>query len=192
MDAHLLAKIIPYLIPLLIVGIVAFRLFRNAPRKVKLKRLFIVPLVALLGTWTAFRQAGAPGGIWIAADIAAALAGAAAGFLSVHHQEFRLDPESREITSRAAPIGTILFGALFAIRFGLKLAFPEWGGSQDYGSSAAAFHPAAGAMGWTDAGLVFSAAMLMATSATTWVRTRHLSAQLDARSADVERSRAGP
>jgi hypothetical protein len=79
--------------------------------------------------------------------------------------------------SRATPTGTLLFGALFAIRFGLKYAFPQLSGGQAYAPGSALAHPAANVLGWTDAGLVFSTAMLLSAAATTWWRTRHLAAE---------------
>ena len=76
-----------------------------------------------------------------------------------------------EITSKATPIGTILIVALFALRFGLKLVFPQMGGA-GYGPPHA--HPSGDVIAWTDAGLIFSTAMLVARVATTWFHTRPL------------------
>src|SRR5581483_5407211 len=78
---------------------------------------------------------------------------------------------------KATPIGTIIFAALFAVRFGLKLVFPQLNSGQAYTTPGAHLHPAASAIGWADAGLVFSPALLIATATTTWLRTKHLIAE---------------
>ena len=171
MQANLNANVGPYLVPLLVVAVVALRLFRNKPRKVKPNRLFVTPAFITLATALTISQMGWPSLLWLLADIVAAVSGAGVGYLSARHREFTLDADSGEIMSRATPIGTIIFGALFAVRFGLKLAFPELNGAQSYGAHG---HPAASVIGWTDAGLIFSASLLVATATTTWLRTRHL------------------
>jgi hypothetical protein len=174
----------PYLIPLLVIALVARRLIRNKPQKVKASRLFIMPALLTMAAIGTLGATPFPGVFWVIADIAAAAAGAGVGYLSGHHREFALDPETDEIMSRATPIGTMLFGALFAVRFGLKTLFPQLAGGSAYASpSAIAHHPAANVIGWTDAGLVFSTAMILATAATTWLRTRHLVAERRARAA---------
>jgi len=168
----------PYLIPLFVVGVVALRLARNKPRKVKPGRLFITPVLLTLAAGFALSQMPAPGWIWYAVYIVAGAVGLGVGYLSGRHREFTLDPESHEIMARATPTGTILFAALFGIRYGLK--FITSGGNP---YTPPPVHPAANAIGWTDAGLVFSVAMLLAAAGTTWWHTRHLVAERRARAA---------
>jgi hypothetical protein len=172
----------PYLIPLLVVGVVALRLVRNKPRKVKPGRLFITPALLTLAAGFTLSQMPAPGWIWYAVDIVACTVGLGVGYLSGRHREFTLDPESHEIMARATPTGTIVFAALFATRYALKFVTS---GGNPYAPPPA--HPAANAIGWTDAGLVFSVAMLLATAATTWWHTRHLMAERRARVAKPHR-----
>jgi len=169
----------PYLVPLLVVGVVALRLVRNKPRKVRPNRLFILPALLTLAAGYTLKQTPAPGWIWYAVYIVAGVIGLGVGYLSGRHREFTLD-EKGQIMARATPAGTILFAALFTARYGLKLAFPQLNGGQ---SLAPAAHPAGNVIGWTDAGLVFSVAMLLATAATTWWHTRHLVAERQARAA---------
>jgi mannose/fructose/N-acetylgalactosamine-specific phosphotransferase system component IID len=184
---HYLAKLLPYLGPLLIIALVAWRLIKNAPRKVKSNRLFVMPLVLALAMFFTLKQSPAPGVVWLLIFLAAALIGAGAGYLNGRHREFTLDAESGEIMSRATPVGTIIFAALFAARFGLKLAFPQLNAGQAYGPQATAVHPAVSVISWTEAGLVFSTAMIFATAFTTWFRTRHLAEQRRARSAPTQK-----
>jgi hypothetical protein len=177
----------PYLVPLLVIALVARRLIRNKPQKVKPGRLFVMPAIVTFGTGFMLQQTGWPGLLWLLVYGAAAAAGGAVGYLIGRHRHFILD-ERGEIMARATPIGTAIFAALFALRFGLKLLFPQLnGGARPYGPSLPNFHPAASVIGWTDAGLVFSTAMLLATAATTWQRTRHLAAERSARKATPEK-----
>jgi ABC-type Na+ efflux pump permease subunit len=173
MDPHVTAKLMPYVLPLLVVVLVMRRLIRNEPRKVTPRRLFVLPLILAFAAFLTLKQSPAPGAVWLLIFALAAMLGAGVGYLSGRHREFSLDTESGEIMGRATPIGSIIFAALFVLRSGLKLAFPQLNATQAYGHSAMA-HPAASAIGWTEAGLVFSTAMILATAVTTWLRTRHL------------------
>jgi len=178
----------PFLAPLLVVALVALRLIRNKPQKVKPGRLFITPLLLVVATYLTLRQAPGSGALWLLVDAAAALAGAGVGWLSARHRAFTLDADTGEIMSRTTPIGTIVFGAVFAVRFGLKMAFPQLNGARAYAPAGANFHPAASAIGWTDAGLVFSVAMVTARAATIWLHTGHLVEERDARKAQMEQT----
>ena len=135
MQANINANVGPYVVPLLVVAVVALRLFRNKPRKVKPNRLFVTPAFITLATLLTLSQMGWPSFLWLLADLIAAVAGAGVGYLSARHREFTLDVESDEIMGRATPVGTIIFAVLFAVRFGLKLAFPELNGAQNYGAT---------------------------------------------------------
>jgi hypothetical protein len=171
----------PYIVPLLVIALVACRLIRNKPQKVTPSRLFVLPGFLTLAAIFVLIQTPFPGAFWIAVYFLAAIAGTGVGYLSGHHREFTLDYETGEIMSRATPIGSIIFAALFAMRYALKVIFPELNGGQTFSPSAALHHPAGNVIGWTDAGLVFSTAMILATAATTWLRTRHLATERRAR-----------
>ncbi|HEX3944990.1 MAG TPA: hypothetical protein VHW69_12960 [Rhizomicrobium sp.] len=176
MDPHLTATLLPYVGPLVIIALVAWRLIKNPQKKVKPNRLFVLPLILALAAFFTLKQSPAPGAVWILIFAAAGVLGAGVGYLSGRHREFSLETETGEIMSRATPIGTIIFGALFAARFGLKLAFPQLNSGQAFGPSTGV-HPAASVIGWTEAGLIFSTAMILATAVTTWFRIRHLMEQ---------------
>ncbi|MFL6689971.1 MAG: hypothetical protein ACJ8IR_07290 [Alphaproteobacteria bacterium] len=186
MNSDTTVNVGPYLAPLLVVALVALRLIRNKPQKVKPGRLFVTPLLLVLAIYLTLRQAPAPGALWLLVDAAAALAGAGVGWLTARHRAFTLDAETGEIMSRATPIGTLVFGAVFAVRFGLKMAFPQLNAAHAYAPASADFHPAASAIGWADAGLVFSAAMVTARAATIWLCTRHLVEQQRAQKEQME------
>ncbi len=160
----------PYIVPVLVVALLARRVITNKPRPVKIGTLFIWPLIAFAGVIGMFAVApAAPPLFWILGFVVALALGAGIGFLTSHHQEFAVDPEHGTITSRATPIGSILVVALFALRYGLKFAFPQLGGG-----GVPQAHPSADVLAWADAGVLFSAAMLTARAVTTWLRTRPL------------------
>jgi hypothetical protein len=151
---------------------------------VKTNRIFFLPVFIAIATaltlWSA--PIPQPWMLWISIETVAFVAGLVTGFLTAHHQEFSLDYDTGTIMSKATPLGTILVGALFAARFGLKFIFPEINGSPYSVSSytpgspipSAPHHGAASIMGWTDAGLIFSTALLLARAATTWLRAQPL------------------
>jgi len=173
MDPQLFKEIGPYIVPVLVIALVARRLIQNRPRKVRIASLWVAPLIALIGTGTTLVMTPAPPLFWIVGFAVAAALGGTVGFLTSHHQEFSIDYETGTITSRATPIGLILFAGLFAARYGLKFAFPQLnGGGYAYGAPMA--HPSADVLAWTDAGLIFSTVMLLARAATTYLRTRPL------------------
>ena len=181
-DLH---QLTPYIVPLAVVVLMARRLMRNQPQKVKLNRIFIIPAVVAAGAALTLYSAPMPGLVWIAGYVAAASAGGVVGFLTAHHQEFALDYETGQITSKATPIGSALVVALFAVRLGLKFLMPDVAGSptkvDSYTPSSPVQHfsPHANAslIGWTEAGLIFSTAMLAARAATTYLRARPLLAE---------------
>jgi hypothetical protein len=125
MATDLAVNIGPYIAPLLVVAIVARRLIKNPPRKVKPSRLFITPgLLAVAAAFT-LKQTGVPSLLWLLVDVVAVGAGAGVGYLTARHREFTLDAETGEIMGRSTPIGTIIFAALFAVRFGLMGIPPD-------------------------------------------------------------------
>jgi hypothetical protein len=175
----------PYLVPLVVVVILARRLMRNKPQKVKTRRLFVLPGIVAIATVITLYSTGVPGVLWIGVYAAALIAGAVVGFLSAHHQEFALDYETGTITSKATPIGSALVVALFAVRFVMKLLMPGVAGSATAVSSytpgsplpSVPAHASGALLGWTDAGIIFSAAMMLARAATTYLRAQPLLAE---------------
>jgi len=175
----------PYIVPAIVVIIMARRLMNNKPRKVKTSRIFVLPLVVAVATVTTLYSSPLPGALWLIVYAGALIAGVVVGFLSAHHQEFSLDYDTGEIMSKATPVGTTLVAALFAARFGLKFLLPQINGSPYSASSYAPDSPlpsvphhATGAiLGWADAGIIFSCAMLIARAATTYLRAAPLIAE---------------
>ncbi|HTQ14704.1 MAG TPA: hypothetical protein VMH86_12595 [Rhizomicrobium sp.] len=160
-------RLSPYLVPILVVALVARRLIRNAPTKVKPGRLFIAPAIAASGTVATLSLTPIPPFFWMVGYALALAAGVTIGYLTAHHQEYTLDPETGTISSRATPIGTMLIAGLFVVRYGLKFAFPQLGAQPGA-------HPGADVLAWTDAGLIFSTGLVTARAAIMWMRARPL------------------
>jgi hypothetical protein len=157
---------LPYLTPILVVAIVLRRAIRNAPRNVSPSRMFIIPLIFGVGTVATIAYSPVPGLFWIVGYAVALALGAGVGFLTTHHQEFAVDPETGKLTARATPIGTILVLGLFAARYAVKFIAPH--------ADPQTHHPSADVLAWTDAGLIFATAMIAARAVTTWVHTKPL------------------
>jgi hypothetical protein len=173
MDPQIWKTVAPYIVPLLVILLVGRRLIKNPARKVRVGSLWIMPLIVMAATIATLVMMPKPPLFWVGGYALAAVLGGTVGFLTSHHQEFSLDYDTGTITSKATPIGTILIAALFALRFGLKMIFPQLGGG-GYSYGAAAVHPSADLLAWTDAGLIFSTGLLIARAATTYLRARPL------------------
>lgn len=153
----------PYLVPVLIVVLLARRVMRaQEPRKVRPERLWITPALLLFAVASTFANSPVPPAFVIGALVVATAAGAAFGWYRVHTLEFSLDPESGAIMSKATPLGAIVLVALIVFRYALKYFL------NDEGVRGVEL------LWWTDGGLVFSAGMLVAQSAHTWVRAHKL------------------
>ena len=184
MNPAIMKELGPYILPLVVVAIMARRLMNNKPRKVKVNRIFYFPAFIIIATVATLWSAPMPTPwlLWIPVDLLSVAGGSVIGFLSAHHQEFSIDYDTGVITSKATPVGTIVVLALFAAKFGLRFILPDVNGSP---FSAASYIPnspipsaphsgPASIMGWTDAGIILSAAMLFARAVTTWLRAQPL------------------
>jgi hypothetical protein len=114
---------LPYLVPLIIAALVLRRAGRA--QKISMNRLWIRPAIITLLAGFALVAEPFPGLIAIAAFAAAAVAGIGFGYLRARHQNLSIDPETGQVSSTATMIGTLLFLAVFAVRYGVKIAFPQ-------------------------------------------------------------------
>jgi hypothetical protein len=148
-------------VPLAALGLMIRRNLRE--RRVRTARLWIYPVI--LGGLTAVTVARGPvPGIGaIAGFVASAAAGAGFGYLRARHQQLSRDPQTGQIVSRATPLGLILIAGFFVLRYGLE-----------FFTHTRDLPHALGLQRATDAGLIFSTAMIFARQWEIWCRTRAL------------------
>jgi len=161
---------LPYIVPL----IVAVLILRRAGRaqKISMNRMWIRPAIITLMAGAGLFVGPFPGLIAIAAFVAAAGAGAGFGYLRARHQLISIHPETGEVSSQATMIGTLLFLGIIAVRYGVKLAFPQMANPG---------HGGAQVILVTNCLLLFTAAMFITQTALIWSRTRPLLAAHAAR-----------
>ena len=157
----------PYIAPAIVLALIVWRGMRAKPRAVRLRRMWISPVIVTLLTVSTLALTAQPSPGVIAAYVAAGLVGAGIGYLFGRHLELSIDPASGAISSKATPVGTFLVVGLFLVRYGLKIAFPQL-------NAQPAAHPSADVMVWTDGGLVFGWALVVSQALTIWLRTRPL------------------
>ncbi len=162
-------QIAPYILPLMIVALIARRALRaQKPQRVRPSRLWIGPVYVAVAMALVLATAPLPGLFGIALFAVGAALGAGVGYLRALHQEFSIDPETGYVMSKASPVATLLFIGLFVMRFGLS--YWMQGGVQ---------RPAHGAQFvlYTDTMLFFAFAMLSVSAWEIWRRTRPLVAE---------------
>jgi hypothetical protein len=153
----------PYIVPLVLAALVLRRMIKTQKaRPVRFWRLWLMPaIMVLVALGTLFSSF--PGIVALLFFILAAGAGGALGWFRVHTLEFSTDPETGAVHTKGTPLSAVLFVGLFAARWGLKDLFHNTG-----------LAAATSFVHWTDAGLMFTASLLAAQSAHTWVRARAL------------------
>ncbi len=172
----MLKQVLPFVAPLLILAIVAWRMSRAARgRPVKPSRLWIRP--AIIGVLMIFPLATTlrfdPLGV--AVMVAAVAVGGGFGYLLARHQHLAIDPQTGAVTSRMSPVGMVLFVGLFAARLGFRFAVL---GTEPPARIVA--HSTQIAL-YTDAGLLFVFSLVAVQAAETWRRIRPLQADAGAR-----------
>jgi hypothetical protein len=157
----------PYFAPLLVVGLILWRAARAKPRPVKPAALWIRPLILTLIAGAVLATTPFPSWLALAGFVVAAAAGAGVGHAAGRAVHMSVHPETGVLESRATPIATAIIVGLFAIRYGVRLMFPQM-------NVAAGGRIAAGVLQVTEGLLIFTTAMVIAQSATLWVRARPL------------------
>ena len=112
----MLKQYLPYLLPLVVVALVGFRMSRSMKgRRIKPWQLWIRP--ALIGVILGFSlvMSVMPSPVGLAIFAAALVVGLGLGYVLASHQTLTLDPASGAITSKTSLFGTISFSA--SLRF---------------------------------------------------------------------------
>jgi hypothetical protein len=167
MDQHAGAGIATYIVPLLILALVIYRVGRT--RTVGLRRMWIRPTI-ILGLTLVSLVASPPTSLMAIAIFAGLLiVGAGIGYMLAHQQALSIHPETGVISSTTTQVGTILVVCLFAFRYGIRLVFPEM--------AAHPGHATAEALAWTNGALIFACALILTQAVMLWQRTRPLLAE---------------
>jgi hypothetical protein len=95
-----------------------------------------------------------------------AMAGGAIGYFRALHQEFSIDPETGNVMSKTTPLGSLLFLAIFLLRYVMNYTMK--GGQQ----TDMVHPPNPTVLLYTDAMLFFALAMVAATAFEVYRRTR--------------------
>ena len=159
----------PYLVPLLVVALIARRAFRaQKPQRVRPSRLWIGPVYVAVAMALVLAQSPMPGAFGMMLFVIGAAIGGVVGYLRALHQEFSVDPETGNVMSRATPIASILFIGLFLVRYALN--YWMQGGTAPTALEARS----AELMLYTDTMLFFAFAMVSVSAWEVWRRTRPL------------------
>jgi hypothetical protein len=157
-------------------------------RKVRVTRLWLMPLFIVLATGSALFASGIPTLLWLGAYVLAAMTGAAVGYFRASHMHLSVHPETGNVQSAQTPVATLIIMALFVVKFGLNLMFPQLNGGQRPSAASLftpdtldamqaagqASHTAAAVNYATDTLLIFSTTMLVAGAIETWIRANRL------------------
>jgi hypothetical protein len=166
-------NIAPYLVS---VALLVFVVVRSASsRKVRVERMWLIPLVLIVMTAATFLSTGIPGPLGIAEMAPALLIGCIAGWYRGRLTHITIDPDTHELTSRTSPIGVMLVAALFFVRYVLRAEFT-------YTPDAHGFHAAHGALQSqagiiTDALMLFAIGMVVIQRLEMWMRCQKLLAE---------------
>lgn len=162
-------ELIPYLVPVLVLALVAWRLVRHANgRPIKPQRLWIAPAILVVFLGLSFLHPPTITALSLALFAAAAVLGAGLGFVLASHQTLTIDSATGTITSKMSPVGIVLFLGLFALRYAMRTAMT---GSQPAQSVT---HQSAAVLMYTEAGLIFVLGLVAAQAWETWRRAKPL------------------
>jgi hypothetical protein len=164
-----MAQVMPYLMPVLVLGLVYWRMRRQTQgRPLKPNRLWIRPALLAVFALLAFFHPAPITPLTLAIFVVSAAVGIGLGYYSARHQHLTLDPASGAITSKLSPVGMALFLAIFGVRYIVRLVV-------EGGAPPQAFQPpSSGALTYTDAALLFALGLVAAQSWEIWRRAKVL------------------
>lgn len=133
------------------------------PRPLRVKRLWIGPVVFLAAATAAIAQQGPPRPLAIVVYAGALAVGAAFGWWTGRHTEIRRDAAGGRMTSQISPFGLMVVLALVALRLGLRDTLSANAGVLRLSSAEIA-----------DAFLLMAVGLVCAHGAELWLRARRL------------------
>ena len=162
-NAALIQQVLPMVIGVAVLGLVMLRNRRG--RRLRLEFMWVAPLLIAiacgLALWRDMATGVSYGPVTIVGLVAATAAGSAVGWWRGSLMRITVDPATEALTSQASPIGLILIGGVFILRFALRAwvqANPE-----ALPISAAAFG---------DGFLLFAAGLVVTQRVEMWLRAR--------------------
>lgn len=162
-------ELIRYLVPVLVMAIVVWRMMRRAQgQPIKPSRLWIRPAMLAVLLALAFLHPPALTLLALAVFLAAAVLGAGFGYLTARHQTLTIDPATGTITSKTSPVGIALFVGLFAVRYVFRMVVQGGQAPDRLMAHSDQF------LMWTDAGLIFVLALVSAQAWEIWRRAKPL------------------
>jgi len=166
-DAH--ASLATYLIPLGVVAVVL--VLRNSrPRRLKIERLWLTPVIYLVLVASTLAAAPPPvTALSIAILVVSFVLGAAIGWQRGRFTQIHIHPETHDLTSRASPIGLLFIFAILVVRYAARDLLA---------GNAALLHLPIVAV--TDGFLVLAIGMLTAQRLEVWLRATRILAEASA------------
>ena len=158
---------LPYILPLLILLLILRRNLRA--RSLRMERLWVFPAILILGTVAPMSGEPFPGLVTLIGFICALAVGATVGWWRGRLTTINIDPATHDLTSQASIAGTILIGAVFALRYGVKMALAS-GGALPWGQRL-------DVAGVTQGLMIFAAAATTAQRLEMFIRCRRLLSQ---------------
>ncbi|HEY5106655.1 MAG TPA: hypothetical protein VII73_07770 [Caulobacteraceae bacterium] len=158
----------------LIVGLIValgIVLLRNSrPRKLRIERLWIRPLIFMALMAGALAAAPpSPTALNIAILAMALVAGCALGWQRGRFMRIEVDPATHDLTSRASPLGMVFILVLIVGRMGLRSVLPRGGTVGELS-----------ALTLADALILLAAGMMVTQGLEMWLRARRLLAEAQA------------
>jgi hypothetical protein len=110
------ASLLSYLVPLGVAAVII--VLRNSrPRRLKIERLWTLPVIYVLLVGVSLAEAPPPlTPLSIGILVAAAALGAALGWQRGRLMEIHIHPETHDLTSRASPVGLLFIFAILVVR----------------------------------------------------------------------------
>lgn len=114
------ASLANYLVPLGVAAVII--ILRNSrPRRLKIERLWALPVIYVVLVGAALAQAPPPlTPLSIAILVGAVAIGAAIGWQRGRFTQIHIHPETHDLTSRASPIGLLFIFAILVVRYAAR------------------------------------------------------------------------
>jgi hypothetical protein len=120
------AQAMTLVIPFVLIALIILR--NSRARRLRIETLWIGPvmIIALIGL--SLSQEGAPSPLGLAVDVIGLAVGAMIGWWRARFTHIEIDQQTRQLTSRASPLGMLVILGVFALRFALRMYAAEIAG----------------------------------------------------------------